>query len=93
MNVAVKAMQCCNETRPEVKKMSVNDQEFTAGRTPNSASYNGVSAQVQKCLTAFKQMLRPRYDLERLNARLRRDAGIDEHEMERNKLVKAPLIR
>jgi hypothetical protein len=32
-------------------------------------------------------------DLNHLNARLLRDAGVDEHELERVRLIRAPLIR
>ncbi|MCG6903450.1 MAG: hypothetical protein LJE68_12290 [Rhodobacter sp.] len=35
----------------------------------------------------------PRPDLNRLNTRLLRDAGLDEHELERARLARAPLIR
>jgi uncharacterized protein YjiS (DUF1127 family) len=48
---------------------------------------------VRKSLKTLIQPFRLRYDLNRLNARLRRDAGINEHELERTRLIRAPLIR
>ena len=44
-------------------------------------------------LNFMKEAFQPRYDFNRLDPRLRRDAGIDELELERTSAIKAPLIR
>ncbi len=44
-------------------------------------------------LEALKALFRPQFDPTGLSARLRRDAGIDECELERTKAANAPLIR
>ncbi len=44
-------------------------------------------------LKALKRLFQPYLDLNRLNGRLRRDAGLDEHEIERAVVTRAPLIR
>jgi uncharacterized protein YjiS (DUF1127 family) len=46
----------------------------------------------RRSLKALMMSFRLRYDLNRLNARLRRDAGVDEHELERTNIERAPLI-
>ena len=39
------------------------------------------------------RLVEPKFDLDRTNARMRRDAGIDELEFERDRAGDAPLIR
>ena len=46
-----------------------------------------------RCLKALKRLFRQRFDFNSLSVRLRRDAGIDEQDLERAKVAKAPLIR
>ena len=48
---------------------------------------------VQTCIKAFSCAFRPRCDLIHLNQHLRRDAGIDELELERLTIVRASLIQ
>jgi hypothetical protein len=46
-----------------------------------------------RCGKLFGWLLQPGSDLQYLNAHLRRDAGIDEIELEQDAIRKAPLIR
>ena len=48
---------------------------------------------VRLSFTTLRSYIRSCHDAERLSARLRRDAGLDDLEIERKLLIKAPLIR
>lgn len=50
-------------------------------------------SQARNYLTVLKQLFQARYNFDLLPPRLRRDAGIDELEVERRKVARAPLIR
>lgn len=70
----------------ETLKLQDNDKRKDSHDTP----WSGTG---RKLLKAFKQLFEPQPDLNRLSPRLRRDAGIDELELERSTIAKAPLIR
>ena len=55
-----------------------------------SAALSGFGSRFRKALEGLFQ---PHPDPGRLNARLRRDVGMDELELERDSVVKAPWIR
>jgi hypothetical protein len=47
----------------------------------------------RRVLKTLKQIFEQQADLNRLSARLREDAGIDEHKLEISTIARAPLIR
>ena len=71
----------------------------TALRKTNSSTLfnielaTGAARLVQWCKTALRFAIPQNGDLLHLNPHLRRDAGIDELEIERMKAISAPLIR
>ena len=71
----------------------VNEKEFEIGKAQIAKMHSGPTILVKKYLTALKPLFQKRNDPSRLTARLRRDAGIDELDLERKKLARAPLIR
>ena len=71
----------------------INEKEFTTCKASIIPEPLGVVGRAGTCLAALGRVFRQRYDTDRLPARLRRDAGMDELDIERNRLAKAPLIR
>lgn len=64
------------------------------GRDAPLAERNiSVSAVLGMFLTAVEQRVQPRFDATGLSERLRKDAGLDEYEVERTNAIRAPLIR
>lgn len=74
-----------------MKPLQHNDAILTAA--PITLDSTGLSARLQRNLDILKSAFRPRYGSERINARLIRDAGIDELECELSSCLNAPLIR
>jgi hypothetical protein len=71
----------------------VNENKFETCNAPIIGEHLGIVWRAKAGLAAFSQLFCQRYDAHRLPARLRRDAGMDELDTERNRLAKAPLIR
>jgi hypothetical protein len=72
---------------------AINEKEFATRKASITPEPLGIVGLAGICLAALDCVFRRRYDIDRLPARLRRDAGMDELEIERNRLAKAPLIR
>ncbi len=71
----------------------IDKQEFEPLETPPARREFTPFALAYRFQRALKWAFDPCFDLNGLNGRLRRDAGIDELELERIRLAKAPLIR
>jgi uncharacterized protein YjiS (DUF1127 family) len=71
----------------------IDKQEFEFPQARSKPRELTFFAQLRRLRRAFKWPFQPRYDLTRLNARLCRDAGINECDLERAKFAKSPLIR
>ncbi len=71
----------------------IDERKLEALKAPVSQSNFTFSEFGVRCLIAIERFFQPRFDLNCLNARLRRDAGIDEHDLERAAVTRAPLIR
>ena len=71
----------------------INEQEFEICEAPSIRESVGVVARAKTGLAEISRVFRLRYDTDRLTGRLRRDAGMDELDIERNQLAKAPLFR
>ena len=71
----------------------INRAEFEVGNAPIFRAHVGVVALTTAGLAKFRGIFRQSYETDRLPARLLRDAGIDELEIERRRLASAPLIR
>jgi hypothetical protein len=71
----------------------ITNNEFEAREEQAFRVHPDLLAWAGKYLNTLKQLCQPRYDFDLLAPRLRRDAGIDELEIERRKVAKAPLIR
>lgn len=56
----------------------------------NKPTIFGLRKKLQKTLA---RILKPNFEVMHLNDHLRRDAGIDEHELERMRIAGSPLIR
>lgn len=71
----------------------IDEKEFETREVQVAQNHLGVFARAEKYLTTLAQLIKPDNDLGLLSARLRRDAGIDELEIERKRVIRAPLIR
>ena len=71
----------------------INENEFETCYAPIVGEHIGIGWRAKMGLSALSRVFWLRYDTERLPARLRRDAGMDELDIERKRLAKAPLIR
>lgn len=67
--------------------------KFEVLETSDKRDNVALSARSRRALKAFKRFFEPQPDLNHLNVRLRNDAGLDEHELERSTIARAPLIR
>ena len=68
-------------------------QEFEVCETSIIRAHGGVEALAEWTVAAIKRVFRMHNDPDRLPARLRRDAGMDELAIERRRIARAPLIR
>jgi hypothetical protein len=71
----------------------INENEFEIWNAPIIGEHLGIVLRAKTGLAALGGIFRLRYDMEGLPARLRRDAGMDELDIERKRLARAPLIR
>lgn len=71
----------------------INENEFEIRKAQVARKHLGLFSVLKNCSVAIYSLFQTGNDPTRLTARLRRDAGIDELEIERKRLVKAPLIR
>ena len=71
----------------------IDETEFEIREALVAQKHPGLFARAENYLSALKLLLQPPSDLGHLTARLRRDAGIDELEVERKEVAGAPLIR
>ncbi|MCV2869682.1 hypothetical protein OEW28_13690 [Defluviimonas sp. WL0002] len=71
----------------------VNLQELQICDAPFAQQKMGFVERVKASLAVINRTVRPRHGTDRLPARLRRDAGLDELELERTRMAKSPLIR
>ncbi|MBS9718893.1 hypothetical protein ACFFUT_04760 [Pseudohalocynthiibacter aestuariivivens] len=72
---------------------NIYQRKFEAIETPDVRGNFTLSARRRKALKALMRLFEPQLNLNHLNARLREDAGIDEHELERSTVARMPLIR
>ncbi|HUV64239.1 MAG TPA: hypothetical protein VMW24_10095 [Sedimentisphaerales bacterium] len=72
---------------------TLSKYEFETLETPLAGTSIKNIGQVQRCIKTITGMFRSRFDLNYLNSHLRRDTRIDELELERKRIVNAPLIR
>ena len=71
----------------------INVIEFEMNEAQVAQKHSGLFSLVKKCFATINQLIESRNDPTHLTARLLRDAGIDELEIERRKVARAPLIR
>lgn len=71
----------------------IDEKEFEAREVQVEQNHLGLIARAVRYLAALTPLTKPDDDLGLLSARLRRDAGIDELEIERKRVIRAPLIR
>ena len=71
----------------------INHTEFEVGEAPILRARAGVVAFAKAGIAKLSGLFRKSYQIDRLPARLLRDAGIDDLEIERRRLANAPLIR
>jgi len=71
----------------------INEREFEVCEAPVIREHLRVVARAKKGVAALSGAFRIHDDPDRLPARLRRDAGIDELAIERRRVARAPLIR
>ena len=69
------------------------DKQLIVSETPFTLFRFKSSALLPLWVNAFKGRFLPRCDLNHLNHHLRRDAGIDELQLEQTTISRAPLIR
>ena len=86
-------MQSVFELKVEADMENIYKSKFEAVETPDVLGNVALSARGRKALKALMRLFEPQLDLNDLNARLREDVGIDEHELERSTVARAPLIR
>jgi hypothetical protein len=77
----------------EATMKPINEREFAVYETPVTGEHLRVLARATRGLAALSGVFRIRDDPDRLPARLRRDAGLDELDIERRRIATAPLIR
>ncbi|MGI9351770.1 MAG: hypothetical protein ACR2O3_09425 [Rhizobiaceae bacterium] len=70
-----------------------SNHKFEILDSPLAGINLNIVEQIHKHLKELKRLFRSRHDLNYLNPHLRRDAGIDELELERQKIAASPLIR
>ena len=71
----------------------INEREFEVIKVPEVSEFQDMKAGVKQALVTLKGFLQVRDTKERLPVRLRRDAGMDELDVECTRIAKAPLIR
>ena len=71
----------------------INENEFEVYETTIIREPVGAATHMKTGLAVLSRIFRLRYDKGRLPARLIRDAGMDELEIEQSRLAKATLIR
>ena len=72
---------------------TIDDHKFEIFETRIANTFTNGSESFRKCVKAVTSVFQPRCNLNHLSQHLRRDAGIDELELERNTIARAPLIR
>ena len=93
LSAALAVAQSVPGSEPEADMKHADEREFDAMAAPAAVRNARLFAMVGKFVEGAKRRFAPSFDPSQLNARLRRDAGIDEIEVERRKAVLAPLIR
>lgn len=71
----------------------INEIEFEVYEKTIIRETDGATTHMKPGLAVLSRIFRLRYDKDRLPARLIRDAGMDELEIERSRLAKATMIR
>ena len=71
----------------------INHVEFEVDKAAVIKAYIGVVAHTKLGLAKFRGIFRQSGEIDRLPARLLRDAAIDELQIERRRLANAPMIR
>jgi len=71
----------------------IDEREFAVCEAAFTPEHLRVVARAKKALASLSGVFRTRDDPVRLPARLRRDAGLDELDIERRRFGRAPLIR
>jgi hypothetical protein len=74
-----------------MKPMEHNEPVLIA--TPISFGSDGLSERLERGLKSLKSVFRPSFNSGQMNARLIRDAGLDDLDRELTSHLKAPLIR
>ena len=72
---------------------TIDDHKFKIVETRIANTFIIGSESVRKCVKALRSLFQPRCDLNHISQHLRSDAGIDELELERDTIARAPLIR
>jgi hypothetical protein len=74
--------------------MHITDEsKIRALEAPVSRREVTLSGLAGRFLKALGRLFQPKFDYDRLTPRLRRDAGVDELELERTRAARVPLIR
>jgi hypothetical protein len=69
------------------------EREFQTCEAPVIRNHLRVQNCAKRCFAAIQSIFQIRDALDRLPPRLRRDAGLDELDIERKRIARAPLIR
>jgi hypothetical protein len=72
---------------------TIDDYKYEIVEIPNANTVTIKSQLARICVKVARYVFQPRYDPSHLSQHLRRDAGIDELELERETIARAPLIR
>ena len=93
LNAAVALSQSVYGPIPEADMHYIEDLGVDGRDSPLAERNISASAVLGMFIKAVEQRLKPRFDATGLNERLRRDAGLNEYDVERIKAIRAPLIR
>ena len=93
LKVLIILMHSCQRAKSEVKMNTNIDKQIIVSETTFTQSSLKGSEFVTLWMNAVRGAFRPRCDLNHLNRHLRRDAGIDELQLEQITIARAPLIR
>ena len=93
LRIGLAPMLFVGELTLEADMDYIGERRFEVLEAPVARSKFAFSEFGIRCATALGLLFLRRPDLTCLNERLRRDAGIDEHELELDAVRRAPLIR
>ncbi len=71
----------------------IDESEFEICEAPVVRQQTGINASARRCLATLYSVFQVRDAPERLPLWLRQDAGLDELDIERRRIARAPLIR